>query len=225
MSLLGCVAGQILASTVVNRSGALIRLALCRYDPDEIEEEQRERERRNQINRQFSQFVKRVQQDIWERDYGCGLVLTVGCRGCLRTIKFTSVCLLCSDLNLEFEIPFRELGFFGVPARSTSFIMPTVNCLVELTEMPFTVITLAGGVIELPVSQHPCAHVLITVESNTATCRGERRQLGACWLQPPQLRHGVCLEGGLLGGSACFGEVRPFWRLPMSSCFSCASCA
>lgn len=40
------------------------------YDPDEIEEEQRERERRNQINKQFSQFVKRVQQDIWERDYG-----------------------------------------------------------------------------------------------------------------------------------------------------------
>jgi nucleosome binding factor SPN SPT16 subunit len=43
---------------------------ICRYDPDEIEEEQRERERRNQINKQFSQFVKRVQQDIWERDYG-----------------------------------------------------------------------------------------------------------------------------------------------------------
>ena len=42
-----------------------------RYDPDEIEEEQRERERRNQINRQFNQYVKRVQQDIWERDYGC----------------------------------------------------------------------------------------------------------------------------------------------------------
>ncbi|EFN58683.1 hypothetical protein CHLNCDRAFT_140286 [Chlorella variabilis] len=86
------------------------------YDPDEIEEEQRERERRNQINRQFNQFVKRVQQDIWERDYG--------------------------DLNLEFEVPFRELGFHGVPHRTNSFIMPTVNCLVELTEMPFTVITL-----------------------------------------------------------------------------------
>ena len=87
------------------------------YDPDEIEEEQRERERRNQINKEFSQFIKRVQQDIWERDYG--------------------------DLNLEFEIPFRELGFHGVPARSTSFIMPTVNCLIELTEMPFTVIPLS----------------------------------------------------------------------------------
>ena len=55
-----------------------------------------------------------------------------------------TVMMSCSDLNLEFEIPFRELGFHGVPARSTSFIMPTVNCLVELTEMPFTVITLAG---------------------------------------------------------------------------------
>ena len=87
------------------------------YDPDEIEEEQRERERRNQINKDFSQFIKRVQQDIWEKDYG--------------------------DLNLEFEIPFRELGFHGVPARSTAFVMPTVNCLVELTEMPFTVIPLS----------------------------------------------------------------------------------
>ena len=87
------------------------------YDPDEIEEEQRERERRNQINKDFSQFVKRVQQDIWERDFG--------------------------DLNLEFEIPFRELGFYGVPHRSTAFVMPTVNCLVELSEMPFTVIPLS----------------------------------------------------------------------------------
>ncbi|KAI3435579.1 hypothetical protein D9Q98_001644 [Chlorella vulgaris] len=87
------------------------------YDPDEIEEEQRERERRNQINRQFSQFVKRVQQDIWERDFG--------------------------DLTLEFEVPFRELGFHGVPHRTNSFILPTVNCLVELTEMPFTVYTLS----------------------------------------------------------------------------------
>ncbi|KAL6771432.1 hypothetical protein ACKKBG_A26355 [Auxenochlorella protothecoides x Auxenochlorella symbiontica] len=87
------------------------------HDPDEIEDEQRERERRNQINHQFSQFVKRVQTNIWEREF--------------------------PDLNLEFEVPFRELGFDGVPARTTCFIMPTVNCLVELTEMPFTVITLA----------------------------------------------------------------------------------
>lgn len=47
------------------------------------------------------------------------------------------------DLDLDFEIPFRELGFMGVPHRSTAFVMPTVNCLVELIEMPFTVITMS----------------------------------------------------------------------------------
>lgn len=48
----------------------------------------------------------------------------------------------CSDLNLEFEIPFRELGFHGVPHRSTAFVMPTVNCLVELVEVPATVVAM-----------------------------------------------------------------------------------
>lgn len=46
------------------------------------------------------------------------------------------------ELNLEFEIPFRELGFHGVPHRSTAFVMPTVNCLVELVESPATVIAM-----------------------------------------------------------------------------------
>ncbi len=32
----------------------------------------------------------------------------------------------CRDLDMDFEIPFRELGFSGVPHRSTAFIMPTV---------------------------------------------------------------------------------------------------
>ncbi|CAL8465250.1 g4785 [Coccomyxa elongata] len=87
------------------------------YDPDELEEEQRERDTKNRINKTFHSFMKHVQQDVWERDHG--------------------------DLQLEFEVPFRELGFSGVPHRTTGFIMPTVNCLVELIEMPFTVVTLA----------------------------------------------------------------------------------
>ena len=33
----------------------------------------------------------------------------------------------CRDLDMDFEIPFRELGFSGVPHRSTAFIMPTVR--------------------------------------------------------------------------------------------------
>lgn len=35
------------------------------------------------------------------------------------------------DLEMEFEQPFRQLGFSGVPHRSTAFVMPTVNCLVR----------------------------------------------------------------------------------------------
>ncbi|CAI5970555.1 unnamed protein product [Closterium sp. NIES-65] len=36
----------------------------------------------------------------------------------------------------------RELGFHGVPHKSSAFIVPTVNCLVELIEVPFLVVTL-----------------------------------------------------------------------------------
>ncbi|GFH23155.1 FACT complex subunit-like, partial [Haematococcus lacustris] len=86
------------------------------YDPDEIEEEQRERERRNKINQEFQVFVKRV-QEIWEKDF--------------------------ADMRLEFDIPFTDLAFNGCPHRSTVPMLPTVNCLVELSEMPFTVISLA----------------------------------------------------------------------------------
>jgi len=41
--------------------------------------------------------------------------------------------------SIEFDVPYRELGFFGVPPhnKSTQFIMPAVNALVELTEPPW----------------------------------------------------------------------------------------
>ena len=86
------------------------------YDPDEIEDEQRERERRNRVNNDFNNYVKKV-QDLWEKDH--------------------------RELNLEFDIPFRELGFPGVPHKATSFLIPTVYCLVDLIETPFFVLTLS----------------------------------------------------------------------------------
>lgn len=85
------------------------------YDPDEIEEEQRERARKNKINSEFKLFAKKV-QDQWE-----------------QTMR---------GFEVEFDVPFRDLGFYGVPHKSSAFIVPTVNCLVELIEMPFVVITL-----------------------------------------------------------------------------------
>ncbi|KAI9708840.1 MAG: FACT complex subunit spt16 [Chrysothrix sp. TS-e1954] len=45
--------------------------------------------------------------------------------------------------NLSVDIPFRELGFHGVPARSNVLIQPTTDCLVQLIEGPFLVITLS----------------------------------------------------------------------------------
>lgn len=87
------------------------------YDPDEIEEEQRERDRKNKINMDFQNFVNRV-NDLWGQPQFKGL-------------------------DLEFDQPLRELGFYGVPHKSSTFIIPTSSCLVELIETPFLVITLS----------------------------------------------------------------------------------
>lgn len=44
--------------------------------------------------------------------------------------------------GLEFDIPYRDLGFEGVPHRSSVLLQPTVHCLVHLTEQPFFVLSL-----------------------------------------------------------------------------------
>lgn len=45
--------------------------------------------------------------------------------------------------NVGVDIPFRDLGFNGVPSRSSVWIQPTTDCLVQLTEPPFLVLTLS----------------------------------------------------------------------------------
>jgi nucleosome binding factor SPN SPT16 subunit len=44
--------------------------------------------------------------------------------------------------SLEVDMPLRELGFHGVPFRSNVYIQPTTDCLIQVTEPPFMVITL-----------------------------------------------------------------------------------
>ncbi|KAJ0964079.1 hypothetical protein J5N97_029201 [Dioscorea zingiberensis] len=99
---------------VVQTLGGSRRSAM---DPDEIEEEQRERDRKNRINADFQTFVTKV-HDHWSQPQFKGL-------------------------DLEFDQPLRELGFHGVPHKSSAFIVPTSTCLVELIETPFLVITLS----------------------------------------------------------------------------------
>jgi nucleosome binding factor SPN SPT16 subunit len=56
--------------------------------------------------------------------------------------NFIEAVQVISNETVDFDIPYRELGFFGVPFKSSVFIMPSVNCLVSLIEQPFFIITL-----------------------------------------------------------------------------------
>lgn len=78
-------------------------------DAEEIEEEQRERELRNRLNKDFQAFVQKVEKLI---------------------------------PNFEFDIPYKELGFWGVPFRNNVYLTPTVNCLINIIEFPFFVMSL-----------------------------------------------------------------------------------
>lgn len=44
--------------------------------------------------------------------------------------------------QIEFDVPFRELGFSGVPFKSTVLLQPTTYCIANLTEQPPFIITL-----------------------------------------------------------------------------------
>ena len=94
---------------VMEASYSLDQTRRSGYDPDELEEEQRERAMRVRMNQEFQNFVKKIEEQA---------------------------------KDLEFDIPYRDLGFYGVPNKSTSFIMPAVNALVELTEPPWLVVAL-----------------------------------------------------------------------------------
>lgn len=44
--------------------------------------------------------------------------------------------------GIEVDMPIRDLGFNGVPFRSNVFIQPTTDCLMQVVEPPFMVITI-----------------------------------------------------------------------------------
>ncbi|KAK3325821.1 transcription elongation complex subunit [Apodospora peruviana] len=44
--------------------------------------------------------------------------------------------------GIEVDMPLRDLGFNGVPFRSNVYIQPTTECLIQITEPPFMVLTL-----------------------------------------------------------------------------------
>lgn len=56
--------------------------------------------------------------------------------------SFTEKVETMTKNSIEFDTPFRELGFPGAPFRSTVLLQPTSGCIVNLTEWPPFVIVL-----------------------------------------------------------------------------------
>lgn len=98
---------------VVDASQAVDNARRSMYDPDEMDDEQRERQLRKRLNQAFKEFCKKVDAVAKKNGY-----------------------------QLEFDIPYRDLGFTGNPHKEMVQIIPTLNCLVNLTETPFFVVDL-----------------------------------------------------------------------------------
>lgn len=47
-----------------------------------------------------------------------------------------------TDQQIEFDVPFKELGFYGVPFKSSVLLLPSTHCIVNLTEQPPFIVTL-----------------------------------------------------------------------------------
>ena len=99
---------------VIDASQAVDNSRRSMYDPDEMDDEQRERQLRKKLNSAFKEFCKKVDAMAKKNGY-----------------------------VLEFDIPYRDLAFTGTPNKEMVTVMPTLNCLVALTETPFFVVDLA----------------------------------------------------------------------------------
>jgi nucleosome binding factor SPN SPT16 subunit len=77
------------------------------YDPDELDDEQRERQMKKTLNKAFNEFCKKVEKVA-------------------RHFQFP----------MEFDSPYLEFGFYGNCNKEMVLIQPSVYCLVNLTEMP-----------------------------------------------------------------------------------------
>jgi len=84
-------------------------------DRDGLQEEQEERVRRKKWNERFREFVKAVEDQVTKSD---------------------------PNNSFEFDVPYRDLMFQGVPSKSAIQILPTLNCLVALEDNPPWVLTL-----------------------------------------------------------------------------------
>ena len=99
---------------VVEGSQALDSRRRSAYDPDEVDEENRERQLKKRLNKSFEKFALALQE---------------------LTGKL-------NQPLPEVDVPYRDMAFHGTPNKEMVLLQPTTSCLVNLTETPFFVITL-----------------------------------------------------------------------------------
>jgi len=99
---------------VIDASQAVDAGKRSMYDPDEMDDEQRERQLKKRLNEAFKDFARKVEGVARKNGY-----------------------------SLEFDIPYRDLSFIGNPHKEMVSIQPTLNCLCNLTETPFFVVDLS----------------------------------------------------------------------------------
>lgn len=107
------------------------------HDEDELESEQEERKRRADLNKYFKAFSDKIAEAVSTRASGHRQAASATR---LMTLVFRARAQ--ADGRIDVDIPFRELGFQGVPFRSNVLLQPTTDTLVFLTEPPFLVLTL-----------------------------------------------------------------------------------
>jgi len=100
---------------VVDASQAVTAGRHSMYDPEEMDDEQRERQLRKRLNDAFKEYCRKVENVAKKNGF-----------------------------SLEFDIPYRDLGFLGNPNKEMVSVTPTLNCLVNLTETPFFVVDLSN---------------------------------------------------------------------------------
>jgi FACT complex subunit SPT16 len=121
-------------------------------DEDEFEAEQEERRRRAELDKQFLNFSRKIEE--------AGV-----------------------DDGLKLDMPLRDMSWHGVPSRSNVIISPTSDCLVQLTESPFLVVTLDD--IEIVHLERVSVSSITYLRSSTLTCI-------TVWIE--KLRHGCYFQ-------------------------------
>ena len=101
-------------------------------DEDELELEQQERKRRQMLNKEFKLFSEKIAE-----------AATASVCFIPRPRLLVLIESFQTGDALEPDIPFRELSFEGVPFRMSARLQPTTDCLVQLSDPPFLVVTLA----------------------------------------------------------------------------------